>query len=312
VSEPTSPFAILLEKFWLDWRARFSRLDRLLQLGVEVLEDQVPQEFPPGFFHDHLAFRWDGSRGVGHLHPVQFAEPVSLDELIGVEHSIHRFTRNIEQFVSDLPANHVLLYGERGTGKSTAVRALLPRFGSRRLRIVEVVKQDLIHLPNVLKVLSGVDHKFLIFCDDLSFDEGEAGFRELKAALEGSLEAPPENIKIVATSNRRHLMPEYMAENRDVRMDEKGELRLSESLEEKLALADRFGLALQFTSFDQETYLAIVNHYIEKAKLDLPEVEVRARALRFALDRSSRSGRTAKQFVDDLAGRVGLGEIPSS
>lgn len=312
MSDPTSPFAILLEKFWLDWRERFSRLDRLLHLGVEVLEDQVPQEYPHGFFEDHLAFRWDGSRGVGHLYPVQFAEPVGLDELLGVERPVARFIRNIEQFVSGLPANHVLLYGERGTGKSTAVRALLPRFGSRRLRIVEVIKKDLIHLPNVLKALSGVDYKFLIFCDDLSFDEGESGFRELKAALEGSLEAPPENIKIVVTSNRRHLIPEYMSENRDVRMDQNGELRMSESIEEKLALADRFGLPLRFTSFNQETYLAIVDQYVEKAKLDLPEHEVRAQALRFALDRSNRSGRTAKQFVDDLAGRVGLGDHPSS
>ncbi|MBW2712597.1 MAG: ATP-binding protein, partial [Deltaproteobacteria bacterium] len=236
----------------------------------------------------------------------------ALDELIGVESSVVRLIRNIEQFVSNFPSNHILLYGERGTGKSTAVRALLPRFGCRRLRIVEVVKKDLIHLPDVLRALRGLDYKFLIFCDDLSFDEGESGFRELKAALEGSLEAPPQNIKIVVTSNRRHLVPERMAENRDVRMDEQGELRLSESLEEKLALADRFGLALRFTSFDQATYLEIVNHYIDKAKLDLPESEVRTRALRFALDRSSRSGRTAKQFVDDLAGRAGLGEGLSS
>jgi predicted AAA+ superfamily ATPase len=312
VSEPTSPFAILLEKFWLDWRKRFERLDRLLELGVDVLEEQVPQELSPDFFHENHAFRWDTNRGVGHLHPVQLAEPVGLDELIGVERSIIRFIRNTEQFVSDLPANHVLLYGERGTGKSTAVRALLPRFAARRLRIVEVVKNDLIHLPQVLSALRGLDYKFLIFCDDLSFDEGEGGFRELKAALEGSLEAPPENIKVVVTSNRRHLMPEYMSENRDVHMDSSGELRMSESLEEKLALADRFGLALRFTSFDQDTYLEIVNHYIEKAKLDVPASDVRQRALRFALDRSSRSGRTAKQFVDDLAGRVGLGENPSS
>jgi hypothetical protein len=305
---------MLFEKWWLEWRQRFSRLDRILQLSVHFLEWRSGTPPHPGLFADHVAFRWDARGGPGRLRAVDFAAADSLDDLIGVERSVERLVRNTEQFVRGLPANHMLLYGERGTGKSSAVRALLSRFSDWGLRIVEVAKEDLIQLPEVLSALRHTRYRFLIFCDDLSFDEGEPGYRELKAALEGSLEAPPENVRVIVTSNRRHLMPERMEENLASRMDESGELRLAESLEEKLALADRFGLALRFTSFNQETYLRIVEHYLEKAKLgELPGEAVRAEALRFALDRSNRSGRTAKQFVDDLAGRVGLGEeLPST
>jgi predicted AAA+ superfamily ATPase len=200
----------------------------------------------------------------------------------------------------------VLLFGERGTGKSSAVRGLLARFASSGLRIVEVHKNDLLHLPDVLAALRAAPQRFLLFCDDLSFDENEVQYRELKASLEGSLAAPPANVRIVATSNRRHLLPERMEENRAARLDERGELRLTESLEEKLALSDRFGLVLGFHGFDQETYLAIVEHYAKQAGLVVAPDRLRAEALRFALDRSSRSGRTAKQFVDDVAGREAL------
>jgi predicted AAA+ superfamily ATPase len=185
------------------------------------------------------------------------------------------------------------------------VRGLLGAFAARGLRIVEVQKSDLLHLPDVLAALRGAPYRFLLFCDDLSFDEGERGYRELKAALEGSLEAPPENVRIVATSNRRHLLPEKRSENQQVRVDEDGELRLGEALDEKLALADRFGLVLGFFGFDQETYSRIVEHLARKAGVAL-DAEARQEALRWALDRSSRSGRTARQFVADLAGRRAL------
>jgi predicted AAA+ superfamily ATPase len=228
-----------------------------------------------------------------------------LGDLLGVERALARLVRNTEQFVAGLPSNHVLLYGERGTGKSSAVRGLLGAFAARGLRIVEVQKSDLLHLPDVLAALRGAPYRFLLFCDDLSFDEGERGYRELKAALEGSLEAPPENVRIVATSNRRHLLPEKRSENQQVRVDEDGELRLGEALDEKLALADRFGLVLGFFGFDQETYSRIVEHLARKAGVAL-DAEARQEALRWALDRSSRSGRTARQFVADLAGRRAL------
>jgi predicted AAA+ superfamily ATPase len=198
------------------------------------------------------------------------------------------------------------LFGARGTGKSSAVKGLLNRFGSQGLRIVEVHKSDLAHLPSVLAALRGSPYRFVLFCDDLSFDSGESEYRELKAALEGSLVAPPENVRIIATSNRRHLLPESAADNRSVRLDEAGELQLGETIDEKLALSDRFGLVLGFYSFDQSTYLSIVDHYAKKADLRTPPEEVKQAALRWALRRSSRSGRTARQFVDDLAGREAI------
>ncbi|MDH4017535.1 MAG: ATP-binding protein, partial [Actinomycetota bacterium] len=211
-------------------------------------------------------------------------------------------------FLAGLPFNDVLLFGERGTGKSSSVRGVLARYGDRGLRVVEVDRRDLVHLPRILRALrAGDEHHFIVFCDDLSFGPGESGYRELKAALEGSLEAPASNVCIVATSNRRHLVPESMAENREARVDAEGELHLGEALEEKLALVDRFGLRLGFYNFDQTTYLEIVSHYLAQAGFDELDEATRRDALRWALERGSRSGRTARQFVDDVVGRRGLG-----
>ena len=283
------------------------RLLRVLALAERLLERRVAPALQPDAFARHLAFRWEtGPETAGRLTPVVEPALYDLEDLLGVERAVAELVRNTAQFVAGLPANHVLLYGERGTGKSSAVRGLLGRFGARGLRIVEVHKADLIGLPDVLAALRGAPFRFLLFCDDLSFDEGEAGYRELKAALEGSLEAPPENVRIVATSNRRHLLPERRSENQSVRVDEDGELRLGEALEEKLALSDRFGLVLGFFGFDQATYLRIVAHHARKAGIALEPERLNAEALRFALDRSSRSGRTARQFVADLAGRLAL------
>jgi predicted AAA+ superfamily ATPase len=173
---------------------------------------------------------------------------------------------------------------------------------------VEVHKEDLLHLPDVLEALHGRDFRFLIFCDDLSFDAGETGYRALKAALEGSLVATPENVRLVATRNRRHLMPHSMADNRGAGLDEHGDLHMGEAVEEKLALSDRFGLLLGFYAFDQPTFLEIVDHYAKRAGLQAPQEQIHEEALRWALARSSRSGRTAKQFVDDFAGREALAE----
>ena len=280
-----------------------SRLGRMLAHAERVLEELAGAPPPPASFDTHLAFRWDATRGPGRLVPIDDPHLFDLEDLIGVESSLERLSTNTEQFVGGLPANHVLLYGERGTGKSSAVRGMLARFGARGLRMIEVHKSDLMHLPRVLEALRGAPHRFVLFCDDLSFDAGEADYRELKAALEGSLVAPPENVRIYATSNRRHLLPETMEENRAATVDERGELHLGEALEEKLALSDRFGLVLGFYGFDQDTYLAIVERYAGKAGVRAEPEVLRAEALRWALDRSSRSGRTARQFVDDLAGR---------
>ncbi len=283
------------------------RIARVLALAEAWLAPRVARAPDAAAFARHLAFRWESARDgrPGHLVPIADPALDDLDDLLGVERAVAKLVRNTEQFVAGLPSNHVLLYGERGTGKSSAVRGLLGRFASRGLRIVEVHKADLLQLPDVLAALRGAPFRFLLFSDDLSFDEGESGYRELKAALEGSLEAPPENVRIVATSNRRHLLPEKRSENQQVRVDEDGELRLGEAIDEKLALADRFGLVLGFFGFDQATYLRIVEHLARKAGVAL-DAEMRGEALRWALDRSSRSGRTARQFVADLAGRLAL------
>ena len=279
---------------------------RTLELAERVLEDRAGLLPAADLFECHLAFRWDVSRGPGRIVPIEEPHGFELDDLIGVEASVASLTANAQQFIDGHPSNHVLLFGARGTGKSSAVKGLLNRFGSQGLRIVEVHKSDLAHLPSVLAALRGSTYRFVLFCDDLSFESGESEYRELKAALEGSLVAPPQNVRIIATSNRRHLLPESVADNQSVHLDDAGELQLGETIDEKLALSDRFGLVLGFYSFDQSTYLSIVDHYAKKADLRTPPEEVKEAALRWALRRSSRSGRTARQFVDDLAGREAI------
>ena len=287
--------------------ARFiARIERVLELAERWLERGAGARPSAEQVARTIAFRWDARDGAGRLVPIEAPQLFDLDDLLGVERSVSELVRNTEQFVRGLPANHVLLYGERGTGKSSAVKGLLGRFAGQGLRLVEVRKSDLLELPDVIAALRGLPYRFLIFCDDLAFDEGEAGMRELKAVLEGSLEATPSHVRIAATSNRRHLVPERVADNRAAHLDDAGELHLGEALEEKLALADRFGLVLGFYGFDQATYLRIVDRYARKAGVDLPRERLHSQALRFALDRSSRSGRTAHHFVDDLAGRLAL------
>lgn len=284
-------------------RARF---EQVLELAERWLRMELGALADPNAVEEGRAFRFERVRGRGRLVSVPDPEAFALEDLLGVERAVARLVRNTEQFLAGHPFNHVLLYGERGTGKSSAVRGLLTRFGESGLRVVEVRKGDLAHLPDVLALLRGRRQSFLVFCDDLSFSEGDSGYRELKAALEGSLDAPPRNVCLVATSNRRHLLPERRSENQQVRLDEDGELHLGESIDEKLALSDRFGLMLGFFGFDQKTYLRIVEHHASVAGIDVDSEQLRNEALRWALDRSSRSGRTARQFVNDLAGRLAL------
>jgi len=285
------------------------RMQRVLGLAERLLEDYVGPETPPSFFEHHVAFRWVSASGPGHLVPIEQPARFDLDDLIGVETAVQALDRNTRQLLGGLPYNNVLLYGERGTGKSSAVRGLLQRYVGQGLRMVEVDRSDLVQLPRVLASLrAGSDHSFIIFCDDLSFGAGEDGYRELKAALEGSLESPPANVCIAATSNRRHLVPETMAENRQARVDEDGELHLGEALDEKLALSERFGLVLGFYNFDQNTYLAIVEQYLGQAGIPELSEELRRASLQWALRRGSRSGRTARQFVNDTVGRRKLEE----
>jgi predicted AAA+ superfamily ATPase len=288
--------------------ALFDRMERILPLVEDLLQTLTGAGPGASAFEENTAFRWDSARGPGRLIAIPNPARFDLDDLQGVDDPLQRLLANTEQFLQRLPCNHVLLYGERGTGKSSAVKGILTRYASRGLRLVEVRREDLAHLPSVLGALraGGSAYRFVVFCDDLSFGANETGFRELKAALEGSLEAPPDNVCIVATSNRRHLLPETMADNRAARLDDRNELHLGEALEEKLALSDRFGLVLGFFGFSQDTYLAIVERYLEQTGLPLGLADVREDALRWALQRSSRSGRIARHFVDDLAGRHGL------
>lgn len=286
----------------------FERLERVLELGESVLRDLASAEPSADDYARYRAFRWERGIGGGRLVATERAVFFDLADLVGVDEPLETLERNTRQFLAGLPFNNVLLYGERGTGKSSAVRGLLGRYGERGLRVVELDRADLVQLPRVLAALgSGDGYRFLVFCDDLSFGPGEVGYRELKAALDGSLEARPDHVCIVATSNRRHLLPESMAENRDGRLDEEGELHLGEALEEKLALADRFGLVLGFFGFDQPAYLAIVSHYLDRAGMGEMDDILREEALRWALARGNRSGRTARQFVDDAVGRRKLG-----
>ena len=288
------------------WNRILDRLERVLGLAERALESRSGAEPSPALFERAVAFRWDARRGGGRLRPIERPQLFDLEDLVGVDRALDRLVANTEQFLAGLPFNHVLLHGERGTGKSSAVRGLLERYAERGLRIVEVHRADLLDLPDVLEILARVAQRFLVFCDDLSFDAGDPGYRELKAALEGSLAAPAENVCIVATSNRRHLIQERVADNAQIGLDAAGDLQVGETVDEKLALSDRFGLVIGFYAFDQHAYLEVVKHYAAKAGLEAPWEELRAEALRWALRRASRSGRSARQFVDDWAGRKAL------
>ena len=242
---------------------------------------------------DALAYRWRR----GKLEPILHPDVYPLDGLIGVERSVERLRANVAAFARGEPALDVLLYGERGTGKSSAVRGLLGEFGAAGFRLIEVRREALVELAEIWPALRGRKGRFAVFCDDLSFEEGDASWKQLKAELDGGLEARPANALVIATSNRRHLIPERMSENREAVLDPDGLLHPGETAEEKVSLSDRFGLLLPFFAFDQETYLRIARYHAQKLGLDgrvTPE-EFQRGVLRFALERGTRSGRTARQ-----------------
>ncbi len=288
------------------WKRLVPRVERVLRLAESWLARHVSAEDGADAVDESevRAWRWRGER----LEAVSHPDVYPLDELIGVDGSLARLRANAAAFVRGDPALDVLLHGERGTGKSSAVRGLLGEFGARGLRIVEVRREDLLDLGPLYAALRKRPECFVLFCDDLSFEEGDASYKRLKAALSGGIEARPSNVILVATSNRRHLLPERMSENLEAHLDADGQLRYGETTEEKMSLSDRFGLILPFFSFDQPTYLRIVDHHARRLGLagQLPDADLHARALRFALDRSSRSGRTAQQacvaIMQDLRG----------
>ncbi|GAB4373194.1 MAG: ATP-binding protein [Deltaproteobacteria bacterium] len=283
------------------WNGLIDRLERLLDRAERLLEGAGGPVAPdPELFSRHQAFRWERNGRAGRLLPVAHPHRVDLDDLIGIDEAKGILLRNTEQFVAGHPANNVLLWGERGSGKSSCVKGLLPRFAERGLRLVEVAREDLGSLSSIVAPLRGLPYRFLLFVDDLSFGEGE-DFRALKSLLDGGVEERPENVRVYATSNRRHLLPEPMSDNTG-----EAEIHPEEAVAEKLGLADRFGISIGFPRFDQRAYLDAVEHYARRMGLSLSRERLHEEANRFAMERGHRSGRTARQFIDDLAGRLAL------
>lgn len=286
---------------------RFHRLldraDDLMARLERVLPETPPTE-PAG---DAVAWRWRRSGpGRGGFVPVAWPAAVALEDLRGIDDQKAALARNTRQFLRGLPCNNALLWGARGTGKSSLVKALLRAHADEGLRLVEVDATDLIDLPDIVAPLTGREERFIVFADDLAFDADDAGYRALKAVLEGSVAGAPDNVALYATSNRRHLMPELMADNRDARNVD-GEIHPGEAVEEKISLSERFGLWLSFHPFGQDDYLAIVAAWLERVDPGLAfDEHAREAALQWALARGARSGRVARQFALDWAGRARL------
>lgn len=279
-----------------------------LQKIAAVLEAQFPLPSAAPDLCAAPAFRWLVQRGVGRLEPVTHLSPLQLGDLLGIDHQKTEVERNTRQFLRGLPANNMLLTGARGTGKSSLLRALLNRYAADGLRVIEVQRDHLVDLPDILQAIRSDERyaalRFIIFCDDLTFSDEEPAYKALKTALDGSLAAPDGNVLIYATSNRRHLLPEYMQDNLAAQMVG-DELHPSEAIEEKISLSERFGLWLAFYPFTQDEYLAAVEHWLEKYRVTINE-EIRIEACAFATQRGSRSGRVAVQFARDVAGRLSL------
>jgi len=268
------------------------------------LEDVLPHAPAAPDWTASAAFRYRKRGGTGTLQAVRHVSTIRLAQLREVDAQKERLVRNTAQFVAGRPANNVLLTGARGTGKSSLIKACLNEFSARGLRLIEVDKADLVDLPDLVDLVAGRPERFIVFCDDLSFDEGEAGYKALKSVLDGSVAQSSENLLVYATSNRRHLLPEYMKENLSYQHTEDGEVHPGEVVEEKISLSERFGLWISFYPFSQQEYLAIVAQWLRWQGFDESAIEAaRQESLVWALERGSRSGRVAQQFAQDLAGR---------
>ena len=290
-----------------------NELSKFLQRAealVARLEVLLPAVQPAVDWDASIAFRWRKAGAHGHLQPVVRPHKIRLSDLRGVDRQKHLIEQNTRQFVTGLPANNVLLTGARGTGKSSLVKAALNKFQRQGLRLIEVDKHDLIDLPDIVDQISARKERFIIFCDDLSFEAAEAGYKALKVVLDGSISATSENVLIYATSNRRHLMPEYMQENLEYK--HVGEqIHPGETSEEKISLSERFGLWVSFYPFDQDDYLAIVEHWLTELGCTPREIAAtHEEALQWALSRGSRSGRVAWQFARDVSGRLRAAGAP--
>jgi uncharacterized protein len=268
------------------------------------LEAVLPQPLAAPDWEASIAFRYRKRAGAGRLEPVRHVAPIRLHSLVEVEPQKERLLRNTEQFVAGKSANNVLLTGARGTGKSSLIKACLNEFAPRGLRLIEVDKSDMVDLPDIVDLVAERPERFVVFCDDLSFDEGEPGYKALKSILDGSVAESSENVLIYATSNRRHLLPEYMKENLSYVHTDDGEVHPGEVIEEKISLSERFGLWVSFYPFSQDEYLAIVAEWLRGFGVGAKAIAAaRQESLVWALERGSRSGRVAYQFAKDYAGR---------
>jgi len=274
---------------------------------IARIESVLPQPLAAPDWSAAIAWRYrKRSSGHGTLEPVRHVAAMRLEDLKEIDGQKERIQRNTEQFVGGLPANNVLLTGARGTGKSSLIKACLNAFAGQGLRLIEVDKADLTDLPDIVEVVAGRPESFIVFCDDLSFEDGEPGYKALKSILDGSIAAATPNVLIYATSNRRHLLPEYMRENLTYTHTDDGEVHPGEGVEEKISLSERFGLWVSFYPFSQDEYLAIAGQWLASFGLDAATIAgARAQALVWALERGSRSGRVAYQFARDYAGRHG-------
>ena len=277
---------------------------------VARLEALLPPPPPALDWNASIAFRWRRSgslNGRGWLQPVRHIHRIRLADLQGIDAQIARVEQNTRQFVQGKPANNVLLTGARGTGKSSIVKGLLNKYSSQGLRLIEVEKRDLMDLPAITDQVAGRKERYLLFCDDLSFEAAEPGYIALKVALDGSISSASENLLIYATSNRRHLMPEYMQENLETKYIG-DEIHPGETVEEKISLSERFGLWVSFYPFDQDEYLQIVAHWLKTFGCSARAADAaQEEALQWALLRGSRSGRVAYQFARDWSGKRAAG-----
>ena len=283
-------------------------LARLIERAEQLItriEAVLPQPLGAPDWSQAVAWRYrKRASGMGALEPVRHLAAMALSDLKEIDAQKDKIERNTRQFVEGRPANNVLLTGARGTGKSSLIKACLNAFAPQGLRLIEVDKADLVDLPDIVEVVSERPEKFIIYCDDLSFDEGEPGYKALKSILDGSVAASTPNVLVYATSNRRHLLPEYMKENLSYTHTEDGEVHPGEVVEEKISLSERFGLWVSFYPFTQAEYLAIAAQWLSALGASAAQIEAaRPEALVWALERGSRSGRVAWQFARDFMGR---------
>ena len=286
---------------------KFERLIERAEQLIARIESVLPQPLGAPDWSASIAWRYrKRSSGHGTLEPVRHVGAMRLADLKEIDPQKEKIERNTQQFVQGKPANNVLLTGARGTGKSSLIKACLNAYAAEGLRLIEVDKADLTDLPDIVDVVSDRPEKFMVFCDDLSFEDGEPGYKALKSILDGSVAAATPNVLIYATSNRRHLLPEYMADNLTYTHTEDGEVHPGEVVEEKISLSERFGLWVSFYPFSQQEYLTIVAQWLSSFGVPVQAIEeARPEALVWALERGSRSGRVAYQFARDYAGRHG-------